>query len=155
VKLGILVVVFSGPLTAVLLMALFRRTIPALRAARGGVTAEGRALRITTHRTDANGVRGTYRVADIEFSAADGRRVTYPQVLETGVECRTGEAVTVRYDPANPKDSATIKSSYDVTTNLMVLGGLTVLFGFAFVYGLLLVLGVVHTQSTATPPYPG
>ncbi|QMU77614.1 DUF3592 domain-containing protein [Streptacidiphilus sp. PB12-B1b] len=148
-RLGILAVVFGGPLTALFVVSMVKRLFPMLRASRSGVVVQGTVLRVKAHHGGANGFRTFSREAHIEFTTADGERMTYVQLLESGVECRTGEAVTVRYSPANPRDSATIKDPYDVTTGLLVTGGLALLFGVVLVFGVLLILGVVHADPAS------
>jgi hypothetical protein len=144
--LGILAVIVAGPLTVVLAWGLVSRTIPKLLAARKGASAEGRVLRINAKSTSGNvyGSGAPARRADIEFTAREGLRIGFTEAVDLGVECRKGQQVIVHYDPASPKDSATIKDAYDVATGLMVMSGVTLMFALTFVFGVYLIAKGLH-----------
>lgn len=153
--LGILAVVFSGPITVLFLIAWVKRLVPTLRASRDGAVAQGKVLSVKSRSGGAPGFPSARREAHIQFTTVGGERTTYIQVLEPGVECHTGKAVNVHYLSARPSESATIKNPYDVATTLWVMGGVTVLFGFVLVYGVLLILGVVSDSGTSASVYSG
>jgi hypothetical protein len=138
--LGILAVIVAGPLTVVLAWGLVSRTIPKLLAARKGASAEGRVLRVNARSASGNvyGSGAPARRADIEFTTREGLRI-FTEAVDLGVECRKGQRVTVHYDPASPKDSATIKDAYDVGTGAMVMSGVTLMFALTFVFGVYLI----------------
>jgi hypothetical protein len=154
-RIGIVMVVFSGPFTALFVVSMVKRLIPMLRASRGGAVAQGRVLQIKTRNGGAPGFPTSRREAHIQFTPAGGERTTCIEILEQGVECRTGKAVTVHYLPADPSASATIKDPYDVSTRLWIMGGLTVMFGFFLVFGVLAILGVVNLSGATATSYAG
>jgi hypothetical protein len=157
VRLGILFVLLFGPLTALFGWLLTTRTIPIYRASRRGTVAQGRVLRIKVREGNAssNSYPLRVRLADIEFTTADGTRVTYREGLETGVECDAHDSVTVHYDPASPRTSATIKDPDDTSRNLLVISGVALMFGLALLWGVLLILGVVSDSSGSVDPTAG
>jgi hypothetical protein len=149
--LGILAVLIGGGLCAAVTRSLFGKTVPQLRAARRGASAEGKVLHIKVQHMQGDNLTTRpldVRFADVQFSTADGRRVRYLQHLEMGLACNPGDVVTVHYDPADPADSATTESPYDVTTTLMVKAGTALFFALFFAYGLLIVVGVVHPNQS-------
>ncbi len=156
-RLGILFVLFFGPLTALFGWLVITRTIPIYRASRRGTAAQGRVLRIKVREGNAssNSYPLRVRLADIEFTTAEGTRVTYREGLETGVECNAHDSVTVHYDPASPRTSATIKDPDDTGRNLLLLGTIALLSGLALLWGVLLILGVVSDSGGSVDPTAG
>ena len=54
--------------------------------------------------------------------------------------------MTVRYNPVDPEDSATLGGGVDAMRSVLISVGVLTLFIFVTVFGLLLVIGVVKTQ---------
>ncbi|MFD8413965.1 DUF3592 domain-containing protein [Streptomyces sp. NPDC059650] len=70
---------------------------------RSGITAVGRVVRHDTRRDDEG---GKYHHPVVAWTARDGREHTYPSTFGRGTVLPafgTGRAVTVLYDPANPR----------------------------------------------------
>lgn len=149
---GILVFVVTAPITALLAMSIFKRTIPALLASRHGTQAQGTLRRITLRPTRgrSGSVRNTLRTGHIDF-VADGHKVSFSAPLDNGIEYHQGQQLTVHYHPARPGDSATIDDSYDAMTKLMVLGGITLFLFLVSVWSVLVMFGVVHDTTSSNP----
>ena len=149
VIVGVFCILFGGGCCYLFTNLLIVKTIPQLRAARRGRSTQGRVVAIRTRHVKGDGQLTReldVRTADIHFRTADGQSVTYPQMLEMGLECRRGDTVTVHYDPADAAKTATVDAPYDLTTSIMMQSGLGLFFGLVFVGGVLMASGVIGTS---------
>jgi len=141
--LGILAVLFGGFMTWVMGFSLAKKLVPALRATRKGAEAQGRIVRVKVVKQRY----GTRHQPVVRFATPDGRTVEFLDAIPSQQGFHTpGDLVTVRYDPVDPEDSATLGGGTDALRSVMISVGVLTLFVFVTVFGLLLVIGVVKTQ---------
>lgn len=142
-ELGVLFALFGGFMTWVAGFTLAKRLLPALRGRRRGVGAEGRVLRF---KSSWNGV-STMHQPVVAFTTPDGRRVEFLDAVASPVGYRQpGALVSVRYDPADPANSATLAGDGDVARSVAIFSAMTVFFGGMTVLGLLYIVGVVKPK---------
>ena len=138
--LGILGFLLGGLFTTLVIVGLLRKIVPTIRAIRLGERAEGVVTGNRTHQTKAQS--GKMLRPIVAFTDADGVPVEFEDFLVPAGFRQPGQHVTVYYDPADPKNTATLASWDDAKRQIWVSGLLIVLFGFVCVFGLLQAVGV-------------
>lgn len=139
--LGIIGFLFGGCFTVLTVLGIVKKTMPTMRAMRLGARAEGV---VTANKTQQQQLPPGKIVRPIvAFTDANGLQVQYLDLLAPAGYREPGQHITVYYDPADPKNTATIASLDDAKRTLLVSGMLIVLFGFVCVFGLLQAFGVV------------
>jgi hypothetical protein len=138
--IGILAFLLGGCFTAIFILAIVRKAVPTMRAMRLGARAEGV---VTANKTEQQQLpRGKIIRPIIAFTDADGVQVQYLDLLAPAGFREPGQHVTVYYDPADPKNTATLASMDDMRRFLLINGMVVVLFGFVCVFGLLQAVGL-------------
>lgn len=79
----------------------------------------------------------------IQFATPDGHHVQYQEVVAAPEGFRIGDAVTVHYDPRNPRLSATISEAGRALTMVAATGAMTLLMAGMVVVGVLMLIGIV------------
>jgi hypothetical protein len=139
-------ILMFGLISGTLVGAVFTKALPLMRLVRSGREATGKVLRLQLP------TQKGYRTPRpfIEFVGPDGHRVHYQDLFaDKGTE-KPGDTVTVRYDPARPQDSATIRgmrSAVRYLTSYLV--GAVIFAGLASI-GLLILLGVIPFGTTGS-----
>jgi hypothetical protein len=139
-------ILMFGLICGALVGAVFTKAIPLMRLVRSGQVATGKVLRLQVP------MQKGYRTPRpfVEFIGPDGHHVRYQDLFaDKGVE-KPGDSVTVRYDPANPQERATIRgmrSAVRYMTSYLV--GAVIFAGLA-VIGLLILLDVIPFGTTGS-----
>ena len=137
---GILEFLFGGCFAAIFILGIVKKTVPTMRAMRLGARAEGV---VTANKTQQQQLPpGKIVRPIIAFTDANGLQVQYLDLLAPAGYREPGQHVTVYYDPADPKNTATLASWDDAKRFLLINGMVVVLFGFVCVFGLLQAVGV-------------
>jgi hypothetical protein len=96
----------------------------------GGKTTTGTVTAVSTGQNCGRHGCSTYWVPDIQFTAANGRTVTFAGP-ESGNPIDAGDQVRVSYDPANPAVARDISAGSGDAWMLIGLGALAILAGAA------------------------
>jgi hypothetical protein len=131
--------ILSGVYSGALIRGVFTKAIPLIRLVRDGQQAKGKVVRLQLP------IQKGYRTPRpvIEFIGQDGQHVRYQDLhADKGLE-KPGDVVTVRYDPANPKEMATIRGMSMARSYLRGILIMAAIFAGIAVIGLLILLNVI------------
>jgi hypothetical protein len=121
-------VVFIGIGVALLIGGM--RRYDAVQPIAGGKTATGTITAVSTGQDCGRHGCSTYWVPEIQFTAANGRTVTFAGP-ESGNPMDTGAQVQVSYDPGNPASARDMSAGAGNAWMLIGLGALAILAGAA------------------------
>jgi len=102
------------------------RRYDAVQPIAGGKTATGTVVSVGTGQNCSRHGCSSYWVPAIQFTAADGRTVTFAGP-ESGSPVSTGDQVRVSYDPANPVVARDMSAGSGDAWRLIAIGVLAVL----------------------------
>ncbi|HEX3778312.1 MAG TPA: DUF3592 domain-containing protein [Pseudonocardiaceae bacterium] len=117
----------------------FQKVLPQIRVVRNGHLADGKMLGMQLP------VQAGYRTQRpvLQFVAPDGKNIRFQDLNAQNCKKQPGDPVTVRYDPADPKRTATILDMRDALRYARtVIISLLVCLAIVAV-GVLIVIGVI------------